>query len=162
MSFSVDTDAFVTILLFWRVFLSRMTEINNTMSSDDKNTCCLCKTNLLIKGVITNSRVLFSSKNSKERPLSECFQDSGVVLLCLPGVYFGRICLQCFQPHVRITDSKIILKQWQSEHNEKYTNNDGSRREEKKDSDMPTKIPQKKKLCKSINLASCISTTEVN
>ncbi|XP_044051137.1 uncharacterized protein LOC122875739 [Siniperca chuatsi] len=136
------------------------------MSGDIEKTCRLCKTNLVIKGVISNTRILFSSPNAKERPLSERFRDVGVILPYRPGVYSGRICVKCFRLLVRVEESQITLKKWQAELNVTDTNEEGSRRGEKRDRDTPTKTPHKKKLCQSLSPestpASRSSTTEVS
>ncbi|XP_042255144.1 uncharacterized protein LOC121887991 isoform X1 [Thunnus maccoyii] len=133
------------------------------MSGDIEKTCRICKINLVIKGVITNSRILFKSTNKNERPLWERFRDVGILLPCRPGVSSGRICLKCFRQLVRVEDSQIILKKWKTELDVTHTNEGGSRGEEKRDRDTLTNniTPQEKTLCQSLNPASHSSTTEL-
>ncbi len=69
--------------------------------------------------------------------------------------------MKCFRLLVKVEEAQIILKKWQSELNETDTKDEDSR-QEKRDSETPAEAPRKKTLCKTINTASRISTTEVN
>ncbi|XP_033472946.1 uncharacterized protein LOC117251077 [Epinephelus lanceolatus] len=129
-----------------------------TMPSEIEKTCRLCKVNLVVKGVITHSKLLYRCSQANERLLTERFRDVGVVLPCRPGVYSGRICMKCFRLLARVEESQNILKKWQSEHNVVDKEEEEGQSTEKRDRDTPTETPRKKKLCLP---ASRVSTTEV-
>nr|XP_033496825.1 uncharacterized protein LOC117266017 [Epinephelus lanceolatus] len=80
------------------------------MSAEES--CRLCRTNLMVKGVITNSRNLFTV-NSVGNPLSQRFHDVGVILQKRPGVLSRRICGKCYRKLVRVEEALRNLKKWQ-------------------------------------------------
>lgn len=77
-----------------------------------EETCRLCQNNLMVKGVITNSRNLFSVKH-KAKPLHQRFRDVGVIFQKRPGVYSCRICVKCYRKFVKVEEALRILKIWQ-------------------------------------------------
>ena len=57
----------------------------NNDGGDIEKTCRLCKKNVEVRGVITNTRVLFSMKTQTGKLLCKRFRDLGVVLTCRPA-----------------------------------------------------------------------------
>ncbi|XP_042345620.1 uncharacterized protein LOC121945486 [Plectropomus leopardus] len=74
--------------------------------------CRLCKTNLMVKGVVSNSRNLFTL-NSLENPLHKRFRDIGVFLPKRYGVFSRKICGKCYRKLVRVETALKFLKKWQ-------------------------------------------------
>ncbi|XP_056133483.1 uncharacterized protein LOC130110415 isoform X4 [Lampris incognitus] len=88
--------------------------IDNLKSVDVDKTCRLCKESLLVRGVITNTRILFSL-NAKVKPLHERFRDIGVILPQRPGVCSRRICAKCYRTFVGVEEAVAVLKTWKAE-----------------------------------------------
>ena len=131
----------------------------NNDGGDIEKTCRLCKKNVEVRGVITNTRVLFSMKTQTGKLLCKRFRDLGVVLTCRPGVLSGRICKACFSLLSRVEESISTLNKWKFDADAET--NDGGADREKRERSTPIKTPRKKKL-RSLNPESRVSTTEVN
>lgn len=80
----------------------------NIMAVNDR--CRLCKENLRIKGVITNSRIFQKDTNAKS--IEERLAEIGLTLANVQERSF-RICQKCFRFIARLEESLSTFREWQ-------------------------------------------------
>ena len=127
---------------------NNMSELSSV--EDISKTCRFCKANLFSKGRLTNIRSIFKPARNPEKTLAERFQEVGVNLPQIPGVFSSRLCTKCYRKFEGVEEAVLLLNQWKAVHNHYHTpvkeTGDGTteREREKRLRDTPFKTPRKK------------------